>query len=145
MSSRSSKRSGKNKNKSSNASDAGSVKEFMERDADDESQQVGGTTSEPTSAETKAVPDSSVADISRIPQQSDSDELRKASPTSSVYGEVFKEDPPAVQVAILEPEIAVANPQPFPQEPIPLQENAASPNAESGWFSSLFACCVSRK
>ena len=135
MSSRSSKRSNKNKSRSSNASDAGSVKEFVEREAEDDTQPAVVSASEPTSAETRQIPDTSAAAVPATAPP-------KISPTSSVYGEVFKEDPPAVQVAILEPEIAVAA---LPQEPLPIQDNSTSSNQESGWFSSLFACCVSRK
>ena len=143
MSSRSSKRNNRNKNQSSNASDAGSVKEFVERDIDEDVQQLA-TSSEPTSAETRPAEPSVPAPVSPS-RNVTSEEPPKVSPTSSVYGEVFKDDPPAVQVAILEPEIAVATPAGLPQEPIPIQENSGPPSSDSGWFSSLFACCVSRK
>ena len=144
MSSRSSKKSNKSKNRSGNASDAGSVKEFVERDAEEDTQQIG-TASEPTSAETKPVVDSATPATGSDSHKIARDIPAKASPTSSVYGEVFKEDPPAVQVAILEPEIAVATAASLPQEPIPIQDNTAAPTSDGGWFSSLFACCVSRK
>ena len=140
MSSRSSKKSSKSKNRSGNASDAGSVKEFVERDADGEQQ----SPSEPTSAETRPA-QSSTAGMASVESPTANPDPPKFSPTSSVYREVVREDAPAVQVAILEPEIAVATPAPGAQEPIPIQDNAQSVDATSGWFSSLFACCVSRK
>lgn len=149
MSSRSSKKGSKGKNGSANASDAGSVKEFVERDQDiDNAQQQEGSTSEPTSAETRAVPESariappSTSLIDLPPAAADH---LKASPSNSVYGEVFREDIPPVQIAILEPEIAVAAASAFPQEPLPTQVDPAAGSQDGGLFSSLFACCVSRK
>jgi hypothetical protein len=149
MSSKSSKKSNKAKNRSGSASDAGSAKEFIEREADiDNQQQQEGSITEPTSAETQAVagsdrippPSTSLMDMTQAP-----DDPSKISPANSVYGEVFRDEIPPVQVAILEPEIAVAASASFPQEPLPTHADPSSGGQEGGLFSSLFSCCVSRK
>ena len=143
MSSKSSKRGKKNKSGSGSASEAGSTRDLVERE-DPLAQSIPEPKSqtEPTSAESQsneqkrdfkpATPVQTGLPVTR--------EEIKSPDTNSVYGDVVRDDPIPVQVAILEPEIPVA--QPVPMEQVPIQPQ---PEAESGGLASLFSCCVLRK
>jgi len=142
MSSRSSKRGKKNKSGSGSASEAGSVRDLVDRD--DPLAQTGQdaiVNSEPTSAESQPKASEQMKDaVEPVPQNVEAEQSRVKSPeSSSVYGDVVRDDPIPVQIAVLEPEIPVA--QVFPLEPIPNQTE--DPN--QGFWASTFSCCVLRK
>jgi hypothetical protein len=144
MSSKASRRGKKHKSGSGSASEAGSVKELIE--LEDSALQLPVDPKEqpePTSAESQADQDKQRNKETASPPprvQMDYARNMKSPERNSVYGDVVRDDPIPVQVAILEPEIPVA--QVVPLEPLPTQPQ---PGTEPSWFASTFSCCVLRK